>query len=148
MSYDFFSMNTISENAVLHHRLFYCVSELFRVPGNHKRPQLSRPAQLLHELGMPSSLSGYRFLEFAMITLAEQPHLLKNLDRGLYPIIAEKFNSTKDRVEKNIRCAIERTWLRGNASLISEIFGYSVNPDQGRPSNAEFLWAVCDYLNR
>ena len=49
---------------------------------------------------------------------------------------------------KNIRCAIERTWLRGNASLISEIFGYSVNPDQGRPSNAEFLWAVCDYLNR
>ena len=86
MSYDFFSMNTICENAVLHHRLFYCVSELFRVPGNHKRPQLSRPAQ--------------------------------------------------------------RAWLRGNPTLIREIFGYSVNPDQGRPSNAEFLCAVCDYLNR
>ena len=43
-----------------------------------------------------------------MIMLAEQPHLLKNLDRGLYPMIAEKFNSTKERVEKNIRCAIER----------------------------------------
>lgn len=148
MSYDFFSMNTICENAVLHHRLFYCVSELFRVPGNHKRPQLSRPAQLLHELGMPSSLSGYRFLEFAMTMLAKQPHLLKNLDRGLYPMIAEKFDSTNGRVEKNIRCAIERAWLRGNPTLIREIFGYSVNPDQGRPFNAEFLCAVCDYLNR
>ena len=116
MSYDFFSMNTICENAVLHHRLFYCVNELFRVP--------------------------------AIIMLAEQPHLLKNLDRGLYPIVAEKFNSTKERVEKNIRCAIERAWLRGNPTLISEIFGYSINPDQGRPSNAEFLYTVCNYLNR
>lgn len=148
MSYDFFSMNTICDSVVLHHRLFYCVNELFRVPGNNRKPQLSRPAQLLHELGMPSSLSGYRFLEFAITTIAEQPHLLRNLDRGLYPRIAKKFDSTNGRVEKNIRCAIERTWLRGNSALIHEIFGYSVNPQQGRPSNAEFLCAVIDYLNR
>ena len=83
-----------------------------------------------------------------MNMLAKQPHLLKNLDRGLYPMIAEKFDSTNGRVEKNIRCAIERAWLRGNPTLIREIFGYSVNPDQGRPSNAGFLCAVCDYLNR
>ena len=82
MSYDFFSMNTICDSVVLHHRLFYCVNELFRVPDNNRKPQLSRPAQLLHELGMPSSLSGYRFLEFAITTIAEQPHLPRTWTAG------------------------------------------------------------------
>lgn len=44
MSYDFFSMNTICDSVVLHHRLFYCVNELFRVPDNNRKPQLSRPS--------------------------------------------------------------------------------------------------------
>lgn len=100
MSYDFFSMNTISENAVLHHRLFYCVRELFRAPENHRRPQLSRSAQLLHELGMPSSLSGYRFLEFAMITLAEQPHLLKNLAADYIRSLPKSLTAPKTGLRK------------------------------------------------
>ena len=95
----FFSMNTICENAVLHHRLFIA-SASYSGCRKSQTAAVSRPAQLLHELGMPSSLSGYRFLEFAMNMLAKQPHLLKNLDRGLYPMIAEKFDSTNGRVER------------------------------------------------
>ena len=42
-------------------------------------------------------------------------------------------------VEKAIRTAVESTWLSGSLNAIQSLFGYSVDAERGKPTNAEFL---------
>jgi len=62
----------------------------------------------------------------------------------LYPAIAQEFNSTAKRVERNIRNAIEVAWNRGSIAMQHEIFGYTVKDTKGKPTNSEFIAMLAD----
>jgi len=72
--------------------------------------------------------------------------LLTAITKDLYPKIAEKYNTTPSRVERAIRHAIELAWDRGNVDLMTEYFGYTINFERGKPTNAEFIAMVSDRI--
>jgi len=78
--------------------------------------------------------------------VTEEINLMGAVTKELYPMIADKYNTTASRVERAIRHAIELAWDRGNVDLMNKYFGYTINIERGKPTNSEFIAMVADKL--
>ena len=102
--------------------------------------------EVLNNLGMPTNLLGYRYLRFAIQVAVKDPEVLRSITKTLYPAVAREFGTTPSNVERSIRHAIEVAWDRGDIDKLESCFGYSIDPNRGRPTNAEFISKVVDNL--
>lgn len=101
---------------------------------------------IIQRLGLPVGSKGYKFVRYAIELVLNDATILENMTKVLYPAVAEQFGSTPQRVERNIRHAIEVAWNKGDLSFIEKLFGYTVDADRGKPTNSAFLAAVTDYI--
>lgn len=101
---------------------------------------------IIHQIGVPPHLKGYRFIRDAIIMVVEDNNVINSVTKILYPGIAHNHKTTPSRVERAIRHAIEVAWSKGQVDKINSIFGYSVNMDKGKPTNSEFIAMIADKL--
>jgi two-component system response regulator (stage 0 sporulation protein A) len=101
-----------------------------------------------HDLGMPENLKGRKYLAYLLDLVVPSPSLLDVLTLRLYPAAAEKFSTTAAAVERCIRHAIEATWSRGDMAALERLFGLSIDPDRGKPTNREFLAMSAQHLRQ
>lgn len=101
---------------------------------------------IIHEIGIPAHIKGYRYLREAILMVVNRIELLGGITKELYPTIARNHNTTPSRVERAIRHAIEVAWSRGNVEIINGLFGHTVSRDRGKPTNSEFIAMVADKL--
>lgn len=94
---------------------------------------------VLLELGCPDHLSGYEMAVYGIVLCLENREYIDNITYGFYPTVAEKFNSTRSRVERAIRHLIEVTWTRGDWETLNRYFGNTVSRERGKPTNGEFI---------
>lgn len=102
--------------------------------------------RILHQMGVPAHVKGYQYLRDAIILVTEDPNLMGAVTKELYPMIADKHNTTASRVERAVRHAIELAWDRGNIDLMNRYFGYTINIERGKPTNSEFIAMIADKL--
>ena len=102
--------------------------------------------QILHEIGVPAHIKGYQYLRDAITASVEDQDMLSSVTKVLYPNIAKKHQTTRSRVERAIRHAIEVAWNRGKMETINEIFGYTVSNGKGKPTNSEFIALLSDKI--
>ncbi|MGI6631632.1 MAG: sporulation transcription factor Spo0A [Bacillota bacterium] len=120
-----------------------------RQPGavrERERNQDARVTTMMHELGIPAHIKGYRYLRDAIIMVVDRVDLLSKITKELYPSIAQKYTTTPSRVERAIRHAIEVAWDRGNMDFIQRVFGHTISQEKGKPTNSEFIAMVADRL--
>lgn len=98
----------------------------------------------LHNVGVPAHIKGFRYLRKAIDLGFHDQNYLEMITKGLYPAIAEEFETTPSRVERAIRHAIETAWDRGDVDVLNSIFGYTVSSRKGKPTNSEFIALVVD----
>lgn len=110
--------------------------------NNNVKQELSK---LLHELGIPSNIKGYEYLRDAIINIYNSKKVT-GITKGLYPEIANKYDTSPSKVERAIRHAIEISSNRGNLDLMDEIFGHSVDIEKAKPTNSEFIVTIADKL--
>lgn len=101
---------------------------------------------IIHEIGIPAHIKGYIYLREAIMMVTREIDLLGSITKRLYPLVAEKYNTTPSRVERAIRHAIEVAWSRNNVDTIKKIFGYTINSEKGKPTNSEFVALIADRL--
>ncbi|ACA60117.1 sporulation transcription factor Spo0A [Candidatus Desulforudis audaxviator] len=101
---------------------------------------------IIHEMGVPAHIKGYHYLRDAILMVIEEISLLGAVTKELYPMIAQKYNTTASRVERAIRHAIELAWDRGNVEMMNKFFGYTINLERGKPTNSEFIAMIADKL--
>ena len=101
---------------------------------------------ILHQMGVPAHIKGYQYLRDAIVFVIEDINLLGAVTKELYPMIAEKYNTTASRVERAIRHGIELSWDRGNIDLMNKYFGYTIDVERGKPTNSEFIAMIADKL--
>ena len=101
---------------------------------------------IIHEIGIPAHIKGYRYLREAILMVVNRVELLGSITKELYPTIALNHGTTPSRVERAIRHAIEVAWTRGNFDVINGLFGHTVNRERGKPTNSEFIAMVADKL--
>ncbi len=101
---------------------------------------------IIHEMGVPAHIKGYHYLRDAILMVIDEISLLGAVTKELYPMIAQKYNTTPSRVERAIRHAIELAWDRGNVEMMNKFFGYTINLERGKPTNSEFIAMIADRL--
>lgn len=92
----------------------------------------------LSRLGMPSGLSGYRYMISAVKLVLSNENALDSVTKILYPDIAKKHQSTPQRVEKAIRHAIKVTWSN-NIPKNKDGYNFYVKDGRNYPTNTQFI---------
>lgn len=110
------------------------------------RPVDVEVTNIIREIGIPAHIKGYQYLRDAIMMIISEIELLGAVTKVLYPMIAEKYQTTPSRVERAIRHAIEVAWSRGNIDMINRLFGYTVKLEKGKPTNSEFMAMIADKL--
>lgn len=101
---------------------------------------------ILHKLGMPSHLKGYRYVKESVFLIYKDNSFNYHFMHKLYPKVASNFETSISCVERSIRHAIEISFLRADRDYIEEIFGYSISIEKTKPTNSEFIITVCDKI--
>ena len=105
-----------------------------------------RISNIFISIGIPPHIKGYAYLREGIKMAVEDPHVINNVTKGLYPVIGEKFSTTASKVERAIRHAIEVAWHRGRIEAVNAIFGARVYIGTEKPTNSEFIALVADKL--
>lgn len=103
-------------------------------------------SDIMHQIGVPAHIKGYRYLRYAIIKSVENPEMMSSVTKVLYPSVAKEFSTTPSRVERAIRHAIEVAWDRGDVDVLSSYFGYTIQSSRGKPTNSEFIAMIADKL--
>ena len=107
-----------------------------------------RLIRILHEIGIPSHLSGFKYILECINYLLEHDMCTRCITTKVYPAVANKFNTRKECVEKNIRDAIDVGFTsgRGNIEYRDGLFGSSLNYETAKPTNTEFIVTIVSEL--
>lgn len=92
--------------------------------------------KIMLELGFADVLSGTAYLREAVRLYASGN---TQIVYGIFPEVAGKFCTQAQRVERCIRHAIERAWVRGSVDAQGLYFGYTVDPAKGKPTVGECI---------
>lgn len=105
-----------------------------------------RVSDILRSMGIPANLKGYIFLREAIQMVFHNVDLMGSITKIIYPDIASKYHTTPSRVERAIRHSIEVGWNRGSIEQLDFVFGNTVSPLKGKPTNGEFIALIADHL--
>lgn len=103
-----------------------------------------RLARYLIYLGMPTSLKGFEYAISAVRMSVEQPNA--QITKVIYPKVAEQFQTSASRVERAIRHAVEAVWDRGDIDILQHVFGNTIDPIRGKPTNIMFIRTIAKHV--
>lgn len=104
-------------------------------------------ANLLHKLGIPSHIKGYKYMIACVCLVIEDDTYISNITTRLYVDVAEQYNTTWGRVERAVRHAIGVVYERGPKNLLNTIFDITtMAPNKTRPTNKEFICRIAELL--
>ncbi len=101
---------------------------------------------IIHDIGVPAHIKGYNYLRDAIGLCIKDDEFINSITKLLYPTVAKNFSTTSSRVERAIRHAIEVAWNRGREEILTDIFGYTVDTNKGKPTNGEFIAMISDSI--
>lgn len=102
----------------------------------------------LTELGIPTSVSGYKFLVTAICSIVKEPELGWGSCMLLYSKVSDIHNSSPKAVERAIRHAIEMCFDRIDYDALCKYFGNSVSFEKGKATNVEFMFRIAQLVQR
>ena len=103
-------------------------------------------SKIFINVGIPPHIKGYSFLREGVKMAVENPDIINNITKKLYPMIGEKYQTTASKVERAIRHAIEVAWNRGRIENINNILGVRAYIGADKPTNGEFIALVADKM--
>ena len=101
-------------------------------------------SEMLINMGVQQNLQGYQYLRHAILISLENPAIIHNVMKQLYPMVAKEYGTTDKKVERAIRHAIEVLFEKGSGELIDALFSrikYKV-----KPCNSLFIAVCVDYI--
>jgi len=103
-------------------------------------------SDILKKLGISPDKNGFHYLRKAIYECYNNPSLMSNITKGIYPLVSSSFNKKESCVERSMRSAIETGWDRGNYEYSTELFSNCVDFYKSKPTNGEFVAVIVDKL--
>ncbi len=103
-------------------------------------------SKIFISVGIPPHIKGYYYLREGVKMAVENPEIINNITKQLYPKIGEKFNTTASKVERAIRHAIEVACNRGRIDTINTLLGIRAYSSSDKPTNGEFIALIADKM--
>lgn len=103
-------------------------------------------SNVMRDLGVPANVKGFNLLRTALVMVVHDESVVHNMMTNLYPQLAQAYNTTAARAERNVRHAIESAWNRSDPETQQRYFGNTVSWHKGKPTNGEFISIVADKI--
>ena len=118
-----------------------------RIPSGIDEDNLqSVITSVIHDIGVPAHIKGYNYLREAIGLCIHDGEFINSITKMLYPTVARNYQTTSSRVERAIRHAIEVAWSRGREEVLTDLFGYTIDTNKGKPTNGEFIAMISDSI--
>ena len=111
-----------------------------------RNPLDEKISKIFISVGIPPHIKGYGYLREGVKMAVENPEIINNITKKLYPKISERFNTTPSKVERAIRHAIEVAWNRGRIETINNLLGIRAYVGGEKPTNGEFIALIADKM--
>ena len=124
-------------------------ADAMRLGGSENLHRVSleeKISKIFINVGIPPHIKGYSFLREGVLMAVENPAIINNITKQLYPMIGERFQTTPSKVERAIRHAIEVAWNRGRIDNINNILGVRAYVGADKPTNGEFIALIADKM--
>ena len=102
----------------------------------------------LADMGIPSHLLGYAYLQVAIDLVVERPEAVYSVMGCVYPAVAMRYATTVKLVERAIRHAVERGWSRCDEAVREMYFGGKICSARQKPTNAEFIARIANLIRQ
>ena len=103
----------------------------------------------LTKMGLPPQLLGFSYVQTAIVLLHTSTSRIKTA-KVLYPMVAERHNSSYSKIEHAIRHSIIKLWsidlTEENLDTIQLVLGYSPLNKYRKPTNLEFLYGLAEFF--
>ena len=121
------------------------LTDLYKaIKGSEMTPE-KKVSKLLYDLMLPPSYKGYRYLKDAILMLCDDDYVCTSFTKNIYPVIAEKYGSTSQNIEKNIRSAVNKIYAVNSREDLEKTLGKSpIIYD--KPSNVKFITFCAEKL--
>lgn len=93
-------------------------------------------------LGITRRYIGYRYAEEALLLLRDDENRIYSVTKCLYPVIARKYTTSVNAVERDIRTLSLVAW-RSRRQTLEEMAGH---PLEHRPTSSHFLAILYAHL--
>lgn len=97
-------------------------------------------------VGIPPHIKGYYYLREGVKMAVNNPNIINNVTKELYPKIGELFSTSASKVERAIRHAIEVAWNKGRIESLNSILGIRAYMGNEKPTNSEFIALIADKM--
>lgn len=127
----------------------YVLGRIAQFPrGMERKPQTEATiSRVLQQIGVPVFLSGFDHLKTALRVILSLDHPLDVRSiNDIYAVTSAVSGVSVYVAEHAIRHAIDAAWMRADTETLERLFGYTVRPDRGAPSNAAFLFRTADHI--
>ncbi len=115
-------------------------------PRNLRENAEADVIKALQDIGVPAHLSGYAYLQKAIVETVLSERGFIPITKELYPMIAACYSTSPGKVERAIRGAIQKVWQRMNNQKIDQYFTYAENRKGEHPTNSEFIATIADKI--
>lgn len=125
-------------------------SRILELTERLEEPCLSCPdlrtevSNLLLSLGIATNLRGYSYLRDAILAEIRQPG--QQLTKALYPDVGKPYGASGAQVERSIRDAVGKAWLRRNDAIWGQYFPRDVSGQIPKPTNAMVICTLANYI--
>jgi len=96
-------------------------------------------SNILSHFQLPTHTKGFVYIKEALALISDDLTLLNKVTTSLYPMIAEKHNSSTSRVERAIRNTIELSVNNGDKDLYEKHFGICYVKGRLKITNGDFI---------
>ncbi len=121
----------------------YVESVAYERKVNHLDERISK---IFISVGIPPHIKGYQYLREGVKMAVNDPDVINNITKKLYPKIGEKYDTSASKVERAIRHAIEVAWNRGRIESINTMLGIRAFIGNEKPTNGEFIALIADKM--
>ena len=102
---------------------------------------------LLKYIGVPQGIQGYDYIKEAVILGLSDHGYLRNIVGGLYEELAKKFDTTRSRVERSIRHAVECCMVGSNNNdELVYVFGKNALEPNNKMINSTFISSLVHFI--
>ena len=101
---------------------------------------------LLDDLSFKKKTKGRACAAWLLHRMVPSPWLESEPLNRLYADCAQHFASSPAAVERSLRAAVETVFTQGDLSSIDRVFGATVDPERGKPTNRAFLIQAAQQL--
>ena len=121
------------------------LADLYKAIKTNEMTVEKKASVLLYDLMLPPNYKGYKYLKDAILMLCDENYECNSFTKNIYPVIAEKYGSTSQNIEKNIRSAVMKIYEVNSKEDLEKVLGKSPIIFE-KPSNVKFITFCAEKL--